>query len=220
MRPAAEIHAYLVEQLNGALRRPGMYGDESALRLIIRHLTYVEGSDDLGEWQEAMRAGGASYSTGVTGAVGLMLPDRPMDVVTSVYAEFARLHQWLELDRELTIEEYGAMRDQLADWCAEDRRLQDVRAAFGPPSVLFGGQNPKYSKTLGYATERPSDPMISFHLWNGSQPDDPETAPEYEEPVLLAARCGNTPFEKCLVYTPEGARRRPALPDWYERKHN
>jgi hypothetical protein len=54
--------------------------------------------------------------------------------------------------------------------------------------------------------------MISFHLWNGSEPDEPETWPVFEEPILLAARCGNTPFEEYLASTPEGAPRRPIAP--------
>ncbi|MGW3106679.1 hypothetical protein [Streptomyces sp. NPDC001100] len=39
---ADEIHAYLIRQLNLALRRPGMFGNESALRTLLDHLLFVE----------------------------------------------------------------------------------------------------------------------------------------------------------------------------------
>jgi hypothetical protein len=52
------------------------------------------------------------------------------------------------------------------------RRSRRVR----PPSVLCGGTNPLYGKTLGYLTEAPEEPMVFFHLWNGTaaarRPDD------------------------------------------------
>lgn len=38
-----EIHAYLVEQLNRVLRRPGMFGGETALWMVVDHLLFVEG---------------------------------------------------------------------------------------------------------------------------------------------------------------------------------
>ncbi|WP_369269210.1 hypothetical protein AB5J55_03430 [Streptomyces sp. R11] len=40
---AEEIHAYLVEQLNPALRRPGMFGGETALWMLVDHLLFMEG---------------------------------------------------------------------------------------------------------------------------------------------------------------------------------
>jgi len=191
-----------------------MYGDEENLRQLISFLLYVEDSGTMDSWHDEMRAGGAFYSTGVKGAVGLMFPEADVGIIYSVYAEFARRRQWLTLDRELTTDEYGAMVDEVAAWSG-DRSWQDILATFGQPSVLFGGTNPRYGKTLGYATGRAGDPMICFHLWNGSEPGQPETWPVYDDPILLAVRRGNAPFEKCLSFTPEGTRRRPPLPEWY-----
>lgn len=34
----------------------------------------------------------------------------------------------------------------------------------------IGGSNPRYSKTLADGTARPDDPLIFFHLWNGTEP--------------------------------------------------
>jgi hypothetical protein len=214
MRSTDEIHSHLVEQVNLALRYPGMYGDEATLRQLLIFLLFVEDNGTIDAWQEELRAGGAFYSTGVSGAVSLMFPDADLDIVYSVYADFARQRQWLALDRELTAGEYGTMADQLADWCADDRHWQDVLATFGPPSILIGGINERYGKTLGYATARADDPMISFHLWNRTGPEPAKRWPAYDDPILLAVRRGNTPFEKCLTFTPEGTRRRPPRPDW------
>ncbi|MGW5532003.1 hypothetical protein [Streptomyces xanthochromogenes] len=39
---AEEIHGYLVDQLNLALRRPGMFGGEVPLRILMDHVLFVE----------------------------------------------------------------------------------------------------------------------------------------------------------------------------------
>ncbi|TMR10810.1 hypothetical protein ETD86_38000 [Nonomuraea turkmeniaca] len=44
-RSSAEIRAYLKTRLNQALRRPGMFGGEMALRLLLDHLAYAEHQD-------------------------------------------------------------------------------------------------------------------------------------------------------------------------------
>ncbi|WP_174361945.1 hypothetical protein [Nocardia brevicatena] len=44
-RSATEIRDYLVGRLNSALRRPGMFGGEIALRLLLDHLVYAEHQD-------------------------------------------------------------------------------------------------------------------------------------------------------------------------------
>ncbi|MFD7874086.1 hypothetical protein ACFV5G_08160 [Streptomyces sp. NPDC059766] len=65
-----------------------------------------------------------------------------------VYAEFAWRQGWLKPDRVLDAEAYASMRDFVRQWGLRDRVWADVPAAFGPPSVLFGGTNPLYGKTV------------------------------------------------------------------------
>ncbi|MER5327107.1 hypothetical protein ABT003_48240, partial [Streptosporangium roseum] len=92
----------------------------------------------------------------------------------------------------------------------QDRVLSEVLETFGPPSVLFGGNNPLYGKTLGYLTEQAKEPMLFFHLWNGTDPGAESTWPPiYGEPVLLAVRYGTGPFRDTFTFTPEGHKRRP-----------
>ncbi|MFB7383910.1 hypothetical protein ACFC0A_41625, partial [Kitasatospora purpeofusca] len=80
-------------------------------------------------------------------------------------------------------------------WCRKDRLLSDIVTAFGPPSVLFGGNNPNYPKTLAYATDQRDDTLLCFHLWNSFAPAPSTTsASDHAEPVHRAFRDGGTLF--------------------------
>ncbi|GAA5040768.1 hypothetical protein GCM10023259_008680 [Thermocatellispora tengchongensis] len=209
-RSSAEIRAYLRARLNDALRRSGMYGGELALRLMIDHLAYAEHQEEW--WAEALRAlksRGAFDSAGVTGAFGTVLPGSCENDVASIYAELAHDQGWLRSDRTLTAGEYASLRRALSAWTAHDRTLTEVRQTFGPPSVIFGGDNPFYGKTLAYLTESATEPIIFFHLWNGSSRKAGSTwSPIHDEPVLLAVRFGRGAFEDTFTFTPAGDRRR------------
>ncbi|MET8956860.1 hypothetical protein ACWEO4_40760 [Streptomyces sp. NPDC004393] len=76
---------------------------------------------------------------------------------------------------------------------------------FGPPSVLIGGTNSFCGKTLAYVSEKEDDPIVSFHLWNGSTSGS--WPPDHQEPLLLAVRYGDGPFRQRFTLTPEGERR-------------
>ncbi|MFG2919864.1 hypothetical protein ACGF0D_44275 [Kitasatospora sp. NPDC048298] len=207
-----EIHAYLVDQLNDALRRPGMWGGELAIRLTLDHLLVVERRQ--GTWEDEQRAlerREARTATGVKGAFEAVLPADHGTSVASVYAEFAHRQGWLKLDRALSADEYATMLAAINPWTTQDRTWADVTSTFGTPSVLFGGTNPYYGKTLGYATADRSTPMLFFHLWNGTDPGtEPSWPPSHEQPLLLAVRHGDAPFAASFTFTPEGQRRRPA----------
>jgi hypothetical protein len=208
---AEEIHGHLVDQLNLALRRPGMYGGELAVRILLDHLLFVERRPDAfarqrQEWEER----GLWSAVGVSGAFRDVLPGRSHDCdVASVYAEFALRRGWLKPDRVLEKEDHDALRARVRRWAAEDRTWADVTAEFGAPSVLFGGTNPLYGKTLGYLSEDPGQPMVVFHLWNGAAAGADTWPPEHEQPLLLAVRFGDGPFRRSVTLTPEGERRKP-----------
>lgn len=141
------VRAYLVEQLNFALRRPGMYGGELAIRMLFDHLLFVEQRSQA--WNEEMHAleeRGAWAATGVQGAFDCLLPGDHGYSVSSVYAEIARRLGWLVPDRVLDSASYASLRQTAGVWAAQDRVWGDVVARFGPPSVLFGGTNPLYGK--------------------------------------------------------------------------
>ncbi|MFF4776975.1 hypothetical protein ACFY05_29335 [Microtetraspora fusca] len=214
-RSTTEIRDYLVGELNSALRRPGMYGKEPALLIPLDHVAYVERQDEAwAEERETMRARGAFTAIGVVGAFNNLLPGGHDDSVASVYAEFARDRGWLEADRVLTADEHRSMRRELNAWVARDRMLSEVLETFGPPSVLFGGGNPRFPKTLAYVADQMKEPMLFLHFWNGADPDAEPTR-GYEEPILLAIRCGRGPFKDTFTFTPEGRKRRPEVSDIY-----
>jgi hypothetical protein len=68
-----EIRAYLIDELNLVLRRPGMFGKESelALRMLMDHLLFVECQPEaLADQQCVWEERGAWSSTGVAGVFG------------------------------------------------------------------------------------------------------------------------------------------------------
>jgi hypothetical protein len=212
---ADEIHDYLIDQLNLALRRPGMFGGEVALRGLVDHLLFVERRPEA--WAELVQDWGDRGlwpPTGPSGAFQEVFPKQAdCAEVASVYAEFAQQRGWLRPDRVLTGEEYEVLTERVRRWAAVDRTWADVTAEFGPCSVLFGGNNPLYGKTLGYLSEDPRQPMVVFHLWNGSEPGAESWPPEHEQPLLLVVRFGGGVFGRSLIFTPEGTRRRPTVED-------
>ncbi|MFE7528987.1 hypothetical protein ACFU7Y_25210 [Kitasatospora sp. NPDC057542] len=212
LAPSDEIHTYLVARLNDALRRPGMWGGELGIRLMLDHLLLLERRQEAwDDEQRALEQRKAWTPTGVKGAFGGFLPADHDASVASVYAEFAHRQGWLRTDRVLSTDEYASMLATIDSWAAHDRVWADVTSFFGTPSVLFGGTNPYYGKTLGYVTAGLSAPMVFFHLWNGTDPDaEPSWPPAREQPLLLAIRRGDASFAASFTYTPEGHRRRPA----------
>jgi hypothetical protein len=214
---ADEIHAYLLEGLNMAFRRSGVLGGEIHITRLLDLLLFAERRQDA--WGEVLHhelgKRDAVTASGALGAFREFLPTDQGHAVASVYAEIARRQGWLRVDRVLDADEYGSMLVGIDSWASQDRVWEDVTATFGPPSILFGGSNPLYPKTLGYATRAASDPMLFFHLWNGSEPEaESSWPPVYEQPVLLAVRRGDAPFSAAFTFTPEGQRRRPAPRRW------
>ncbi len=94
----------------------------------------------------------------------------------------------------------GALSGQWPPSMTEDRGLWLLMAALWRPKGLVDA---------GYLGEDPEEPMVFFHLWNGSTTAAKSTWHELDEPILLAVRFADTPFDEALTFTPEGQRRRP-----------
>ncbi|MEU0953732.1 hypothetical protein ABZ353_15535 [Streptomyces niveus] len=210
-----DMHRHLVDELNLALRRVGMYGRlETGMWFLIRHLLFLEGRLEVWEEQrERWRQRGLWSPTGVEGAFAPHFPSEHSLGASSVYAEFARAEGWLRPDRVLDAQAYAVLRDKVRPWAEHDRSWADVTTAFGPPSIQIGGSNPRYGKTLGYVTDDLAQPMVAFHLWNGTGPGLQDW-PGHEEPLLLAVRCGAGNFADSLTFTPQGRNRRPGKESW------
>ncbi len=202
-----DMHSHLVGQLNSALRRPGMYGGELALRMLVDHLLFMEREPQAWDgYQRLLEERGAWSSTGVTGVFGQLLPGGHHEYgMASVYAEFAHQRGWLGLDRVLGTRTYEELVGSARQWARTDRVWADVVAEFGSPSILCGGTNPLYGKALGYLTDDPRQPAVFFHLWNGTGPGtEPSWPPARPEPVLLAVRFGEDAFRATFTFSPEG----------------
>lgn len=211
-RTREAIRAYHLERLNAALRRPGMYGSETGIRLLMDAMAFVDGQDEawLRELDELQHLG-LFTSQGVPGAFRLVFPgDRQDETAASVYAEFAHRHGWLTLDGALSGEEYDRVRQEAMSMAARDSFLSEALTSFGPPSVWFGGTNPLYPKTISYVTSDPATIPVTLHYWNeADHTGDAEGPSVHPEPVLLAVRHGRGRFLDTLTFTPEGQARRP-----------
>ncbi|WP_346109678.1 hypothetical protein [Nonomuraea maheshkhaliensis] len=140
----------------------------------------------------------------MTGAISTVLPDSSGHGVASIYAELARDREWLQAGRTLTPDEYADMRRTLAGWTAHDRTFTDVRELSGPPSLLIGGTNPYYGKTLAYLTSHAAEPIVFFHFWKGSDPQAERTWP----PCTTNLSCWPSAPEEERSRTPSCSRRK------------
>lgn len=209
---ADEIHAYLVGQLNRALRHPEGFGGEMALVLLYGHLMFTEGLPDVwAEASERLRKSGAWTAIGVRGAFRDLIRGNDTSGMASVHAEFAHRRGWLATDRILDARTHQALVDRARQWAGKDRVWADVLAEFGAPSVLLGGDDPRDAKTLGYIGEDPDRPIVFFHLWNGRlDPNASGWSLAFAEPVLWAVRFGDGPFRESFTFTPQGRRLQPS----------
>ncbi|WP_433259326.1 hypothetical protein ACQPYK_49875 (plasmid) [Streptosporangium sp. CA-135522] len=200
------VRDYLLTKANDALRRPGMYGGETSIHLYLDAVAFAHGAAQT--WTadvEDLHQRGGSNGLGVTGALAQILGRGTDDAVASVYADLAHRRNWLRLYRLLSATDYDEMRERIDLLCRTDITWSQIRERFGEPSVLFGGTNPRFPKTLGYASERPQDPLICLHLWNDHfHLWSDQEAPE--EPVLLAVRRTDTAaaFRDGFTLTPAG----------------
>ncbi|NLU81088.1 hypothetical protein HCA58_22625 [Micromonospora sp. HNM0581] len=209
-----EARQHHLAQVNGVLRRPGMYGrDEMAERLLLEAMAAVDGS--LNRWSaecDGLRDRDAFAATGVMGAYSNILPAGALrDATASVYAEIAHRLGWLELDRALSEAEFQQLSSDVGEWVTQDRTLPEAIETFGPPSLWIGGTNPFSAKTLAYTTADPDHVLICFHLWNAfaNIPAGTGLRGVHPEPVVLAVRHRPGSFPDSFSFTPEGLHRRP-----------
>jgi hypothetical protein len=202
-----EVRRYHLDRLNQALRRPGMWGGELSIRLFMDDVAFVDGMNELWKQeQDDLRARGASNALGVQGAFAAILPGYRDHgaAAASVYAEIAWRRGWLAVDRALPDDEHQQLAAEICRWSGQDYQLDEIEAELGPPSVLFGGSNPRYAKTLAYAAASGSRGLVCLHFaspydWNAPQPQ-PEP-----RPFLVAARYGTGPFVDTFTFAPAGA---------------
>jgi hypothetical protein len=121
-RSVREIRDYLIERLNGALLRPGMYGNELTTLMHLGDLAWIERRDaDLGSVAETLAQAGAWSSTAVRGAFQLIFGGIPTDhdsAAALVYAGIAQAWGYLVPQRGLPAGEYARLRRDARAWTA------------------------------------------------------------------------------------------------------
>ncbi|WP_344552342.1 hypothetical protein [Kitasatospora saccharophila] len=174
----------LLEEFNRTVRRPDEFGGLSEVVRLLDRLAASERGTTGSVWLPDTNARLAP-----SGLLRGAFPDSDIYVIASQYGEEAHRRGWLQLDRRLTPAEHAVVVDKAVAWSETDRSLPEILANFGPPSVTFGPQDPYRPKTLSYATDDPSAPVVAFHL--GSAQADSDPGPE-DRPsaavVLLAVR--------------------------------
>ncbi|GGQ65334.1 hypothetical protein [Kitasatospora griseola] len=151
--------AELLDSLNAAVRRPELLGGAAAVVELLNTLAAADPDTGLGTaWipDTASR----TVSTLLRGSFG----EADAALVASQYGEDAHRRGWLRLDRALGEEELGQLLDRVLDWSEDRRRLADVLAEFGEPSVVYGDPAPDAPKTLAYTGEDREARIAVFHL--------------------------------------------------------
>ncbi|MEU8383333.1 hypothetical protein [Streptosporangium sp. NPDC048865] len=208
-RTGEQVRDHLLTQINAALRRPGMFGGEIALRIHFDAMAFADDREQAwNEERDSLQARGAFLSTGVRGAFESLWGAGTDDMAASVYAEFAHRHGWLHPDRILSRDEYDELIGVSRVWGGSDRTLGQTLGMFGPPSLHCGGPNPYFPKTLVYAAGHSRDPLFCFHFWNELLDSRTDQTALYDEPMLLAVRSEGSDFAGSFAFTPAGTNRR------------
>jgi hypothetical protein len=202
---SASIREYVLENLNHALRRPGMFRGETGLVLYLDIVGFAFGNSNiLRRFQDKRHAQKAfDPHDGVSGAFRRLWAAADDHMVASIYAEEARLQGWLRPGRWLQEAEYNRIAGMIDSWCASDRTLAASADELGLPSLCSGPTTGRWPVTLIFATENLADPMISFYFWN-----ELKSAGRwlYDQPVLLGARREAASFPSSFTLTPTGRR--------------
>ena len=139
-RTISEVRARFIERLNAALLRPGMFGGELTLRVVLDDLAWLDGQEAVRPGiNETLRAAGAWSPIGVSGVFMQMFGRGTAEhhgAVGLIYADVAHAWGYLRPQRTLTDQEYSGLRRRARPWTASaDRTVPDLVRAFGQPSL-------------------------------------------------------------------------------------
>ncbi|MFB8243011.1 hypothetical protein ACFC58_41390 [Kitasatospora purpeofusca] len=174
----------LLEEFNRAVRRPDEFGGLPAVACLLDRIAASEPRTTGPVWIADANARLAPWAM-LRGA----FPESDTHVIASQYGEDAHRRGWLRLDRRLTPAEHAVVVDRAVAWSDTDRSLVEILAEFGRPSVTFGPKDPLRPKTLSYATDNRSAPVVAFHLGSPQAGPGPGSGDRASEgAVLLAVR--------------------------------
>lgn len=192
----------VLDEFNAAVRRPDAHGGLARLPLVLDALAQDEDRPDGARW---IVDDNARLDTAAL--LRYFFPQPEIHVVAAEYGAAAHKRGWLRLDRALRTDEYMSLVETAEGWAETDRTLDNVLHEYGRPSAVFGDQDPRSAKTLGYASGDRTSPLAVFHF--GEAGDAPSAR-------LLAFRSGDDMFGANMGFTPFG----DALADERERRQH
>ncbi len=198
--PLTEVaRVRVLDEFNAAVRCPDAHGGLARLPLLLDALAQDEDRPDGTRWIVDDNA-----RLDMAALLRSFFPQPEIHVVAAEYGAAAHKHGWLRLDRAVRTVEYTSLVETAEGWAETDRTVDDVLRVHGRPSVIFGDQDPRSAKTLGYASGDRTSPLAVFHF---------DAAGDAPSARLLAFRCGDGLFGGSMGLTPFG----DALADERER---
>ncbi|KDN87701.1 hypothetical protein [Kitasatospora cheerisanensis] len=185
---AERVH--VLDEFNSAVRYPDAHGGLACLPLFLDSLAEDEARPDGTRWIVDDNA-----RLDMAALLRYCFPQPEVHVVAAEYGAAAHERGWLRLDRALRTDEYTSLVETTEGWAETDRTFDDVVQVYGRPSVVFGDQDPRSAKTLGYASDDRTAPLTVFHF------DGAGDAPSAR---LLAFRSGDDLFGASMGFTPFG----------------
>lgn len=180
----------MLDQFNAAVRCPDAHGRLARLPLLLDALAEDEARPEGTHWIVDDNA-----RLDVAAMLRHCFPQPEIHVVAAEYGAAAHQRGWLRLDRTLRVPEYTSLVETAEDWVKSDRTFDGVLRVYGRPSVIFGDQDPRSAKTLGYGSGDRTAPLAVFHF--GGAGDAPSAR-------LLAFRSGDGLFGGSMGFTPLG----------------
>ncbi|MFG2916636.1 hypothetical protein ACGF0D_27580 [Kitasatospora sp. NPDC048298] len=180
----------VLDRFNAAVRCPDAHGGLACLPLFLDALAEDEARPDGTRWIVDDNA-----RLDMAALLRYCFPQPEVHVVAAEYGAAAHERGWLHLDRALRTDEYTSLVETAEGWAETDRTFDDVLQVYGRPSVIFGDQDPRSAKTLGYASGDRTAPLAVFHF--GEAGDAPSAR-------LLAFRRGGDMFGASMGFTPFG----------------
>ncbi|MEU8976897.1 hypothetical protein AB0D11_48665 [Streptomyces monashensis] len=189
----------VLDEFNAAVRCPDGHGGLACLPLFLDALAEDEAQPDGIRWIVDDNA-----RLDMAALLRYCFPQPEIHVVAAEYGAAAHKRGWLRLDRALRTHDYASLVETAEGWAETDRALDDVLHVYGRPSAIFGDQDPRSAKTLGYASGDRTAPLAVFHFGDAGDAPSARLLAFRSGDDMLATSIGFTPFGDALADEREG----------------
>lgn len=216
MKNAEQIRLKLIHDLQGCLKRPGMYGGEIAIMTLLGHLSFIdERESDWDKSLEDLRSIGAFRSTGVSGGFESITKQTcPGDssaasvyALTAFHMGYLSINGKFNIERVLTKAEFDDLAGSLTDeFYSSQITNEDIQQLFGVPSLRWG-TNDFYPCIYLYLDDSTQTRFCYFDCWANltSDPETNITSGRYgPKPILRNTRLPAETFKEQFRFTQFG----------------